>query len=117
MSNGAVAKTTWTEADFSAMGWHDNAIHAVAVEQLPDNPGRLLLDLDYIVEWVAPEPPAKTLSFWICRPPWSSTRPGPEVPVMAARATRPGRDYSSACFSAFRVRAAALGVAHRDSDI
>jgi hypothetical protein len=66
MSNGAVAKTTWTEADFDAMGWHDVKIHAVAVEELPDNPGRLLLDVDYIVEGVLPEPPARTLSFWIC---------------------------------------------------
>ena len=48
MSNGAaMGNTTWTEADFDAMGWHDNAVHAVAVEQLPDAPGRLLLDLDY----------------------------------------------------------------------
>jgi hypothetical protein len=58
MSNGAVAKTTWTEADFDGMSWHDVKIHAVAVEELPDNPGRLLLDLDYIVEGVLPEPPA-----------------------------------------------------------
>ena len=62
----AVAKTVWTDADFDAMDWHDNAIHAVALEPVPDHPGRLLLDLDYIVEWVAPEAPATTLSFWIC---------------------------------------------------
>lgn len=48
------------------MGWHDNAVHAVALEPVPDHPGRLLLDLDYIIEWVAAEPPATTLSFWIC---------------------------------------------------
>jgi hypothetical protein len=36
MSNGpAVAKTVWTETDFDAMGWHDNAIHAIAVEPWP----------------------------------------------------------------------------------
>jgi hypothetical protein len=67
MSTGpAVVKTVWTDADFGAMDWHDNAIHAVALEPVPDHPGRLLLDLDYIVEWVAPEAPATTLSFWIC---------------------------------------------------
>jgi hypothetical protein len=67
MSNGpALAKAVWTEADFDTMGWHDNAIHAVAVEPVPDNPGRLLLDLDYIVEWVSPTSPASTLDFWIC---------------------------------------------------
>jgi hypothetical protein len=32
----------------------------------PAVPGRLLLDLDYIVQWVGPQPPATTLSFWIC---------------------------------------------------
>jgi hypothetical protein len=61
-----VAKTVWTEADFDAMGWHDNAVHAIAVEPVPAHPGRLLLDLDYIVEWMPAEPPAITLSFWIC---------------------------------------------------
>jgi hypothetical protein len=49
MSTGpAVAKTVWTE-------WHDNAVHAVALEPALPDPGRLLLDLDYIVEWVAPD--------------------------------------------------------------
>jgi hypothetical protein len=67
MNNGsAVAKTVWTEADFDAMDWHDNAIHAIAVEPVPDNPGRLLVDLDYIVEWVSPTSPPTTLDFWIC---------------------------------------------------
>jgi hypothetical protein len=65
MSTGPeVAKTVWTETDFDAMGWHDNAIHAMAVEQGTDYPGRLLLDLDYIVGRVAP--PARNLSSWIC---------------------------------------------------
>ena len=34
---------------------------------VPPSPlsGRLLLDIDYILQWVAPEPPATTLSFWI----------------------------------------------------
>ncbi len=61
-----VAKTTWTDADFDAMGWHDNAVHAVAFEPGQSDPGRLLLDIDYIVEGVPPEAPATTLSFWIC---------------------------------------------------
>ena len=67
MSTGpSVTKTVWTGADFDAMDWHDNAIHAIAPQPAPGYPGRLLLDLDYIVEWVAPESPATTLSFWIC---------------------------------------------------
>ena len=58
-------KPVWTEADFDTMSWHDCAVHAVAVAPAPPSPGRLLPDLDYIVEGVLPEPPATTLSFWI----------------------------------------------------
>jgi hypothetical protein len=61
-----VAKTIWTDADFDAMDWHDNAVHAIALEPGPSDPGRLLLDIDYIIQWVPPEAPATTLSFWIC---------------------------------------------------
>ena len=39
-----VAKTIWTDADFDAMDWHDNAVHAIALEPGPSDPGRLLLD-------------------------------------------------------------------------
>jgi len=67
MSTGpAVAKTVWTDADFGTMSWHDNAVHAVALEPGQTHPGRLLLDIDYIVEGILPEAPATTLSFWIC---------------------------------------------------
>jgi hypothetical protein len=45
-----VAKTTWTESDFDVMGWQDNAIHAIAVEPVPDNPGRLVVDLKLILD-------------------------------------------------------------------
>lgn len=61
-----LAKAVWTNADFGAMTWHDNTVHALAVEPLPDNPGRLLLDIDYIVEGVLPEPDEATPNFWIC---------------------------------------------------
>ena len=61
-----MAKTIWTNADFDSMGWHDNAIHAVAVEQGDGYPGRLLLDIDYIVAGIRPEPPETTFNFRIC---------------------------------------------------
>jgi hypothetical protein len=61
-----VAKTIWTDADFDAMDWHGNAVRAVAFEPAQSDPGRLLLDIDYIVEWVPPEAPATALGFWIC---------------------------------------------------
>jgi hypothetical protein len=60
-----LVQTIWTEADFGTMNWHDNAVHAIAWEPVDGNPGRLLLDIDYIVEWVAPQPPSRQLSFWI----------------------------------------------------
>jgi hypothetical protein len=62
----AVAKTVWTQADFDTMSWHDNAVHAVALEPAPPHPGRLLLDLGYILAAIPPEPPATTFSFCIC---------------------------------------------------
>jgi len=67
MSTGPiVTKALWTDADFDAMGWHDNAVHAIALEPAPDDPGSLLLDIDYIVEWEPCAVPQGLLSFWIC---------------------------------------------------
>jgi hypothetical protein len=57
--------TTWTEADFDSMSWHDNAVHAIAWHPLAENPGALLLDIDYILGVVRPEPPDRSLSSWI----------------------------------------------------
>ncbi|HEY7136522.1 MAG TPA: hypothetical protein VIB48_15815 [Acidimicrobiia bacterium] len=59
-------KAEWTAADFDAMGWHDNAVHALAFEPALPHPGRLLVDLDYIIEWVKPAPPDSAFKFWIC---------------------------------------------------
>ena len=69
MSSGPtipLAKSVWTETDFDTMGWHDNRVHAVAFEPASPYPGRLLLDVDYIIEWVHPATPAEPLTFWIC---------------------------------------------------
>jgi hypothetical protein len=67
MNDGpALTKTVWTEADFDQMSWHDNEVHALAVEPALPEPGRLLLDIDYIVQWVPPQPPSDLISFWIC---------------------------------------------------
>ena len=65
-SGPTLAKAIWTDADFDRMGWHDSAVHALAIEPAPPYPGRLLVDLDYIVEWVCPTPPASAFSFWSC---------------------------------------------------
>jgi hypothetical protein len=55
----------YTEADFGSMDWHDCHIHAIALEPLPNNPGRLLLDIDYLVEWLRPDPASRRLAFMV----------------------------------------------------
>ena len=61
-----LARATWTDADFDSMSWHDVALHAVAFEPSMPYPGRLLLDIDYIVGGERPTPPDTTFSFWMC---------------------------------------------------
>ena len=56
-------RAVWTDADYETMGWHDVAIHGIAFED--DGASRLLLDLDYIVEWLCPVPPSKSLAFLV----------------------------------------------------
>ena len=46
---------TWSTAQFDEMSWHDNHVHALRVVQGEYGPGKLVLDLDYILEWVACE--------------------------------------------------------------
>jgi hypothetical protein len=46
------------------MSWHDATVHALATEPEDHNPGRLLIDLDYIVEWVIPTGEER-VSFWV----------------------------------------------------
>ncbi|MFB9689170.1 hypothetical protein [Amycolatopsis plumensis] len=61
-----VSKAVWTDADFPQMGWHDSHIHALSVLEDDDPlPGRLVLDLDYIVRWVDPARGEKHFTFWI----------------------------------------------------
>jgi hypothetical protein len=67
MSTGpTVAKTVWTAADFGTMSWQGAAVHAIALEPAPPHPGRLLVDLDYIVERVPAEAPGAAPGFWVC---------------------------------------------------
>jgi hypothetical protein len=61
-----LSKAVWTDADFPVMGWHDSRVHALSVledDDLP--PGRLLLDLDYIVRWVEPARGEQHFTFWV----------------------------------------------------
>ncbi|WP_405634295.1 hypothetical protein OHB53_09085 [Streptomyces sp. NBC_00056] len=70
MGNGShedsgLSKSTWSDTDFEDMGWHDATIHGLSVQPTKDILPRLLLDLDYIVRWVHPVPPATHFSFWV----------------------------------------------------
>jgi hypothetical protein len=68
-----LAEAIWTDADFDRMAWHDYAVHAIAVEPAPPQPGRLLVDLDYLVDWVRATP----VSSWAaaCPPSAHAARP------------------------------------------
>lgn len=45
-------KWVWTEADFDRMGWHDCPIHGISTVSEFSDRLELLLDLDYIFEWI-----------------------------------------------------------------
>jgi hypothetical protein len=55
-------KWVWTEADFENMSWHDSRIYALAFS--PDT-FELLLDIDYIFQWVNPEQGENSFRFWV----------------------------------------------------
>jgi hypothetical protein len=46
-----MSKYTWTDEDFDEMSWHDNHVHSFHVIE-GELGGTLVLDLDYIVEWL-----------------------------------------------------------------
>lgn len=52
MTNAGANRMSWTEADFETMGWHDCTIHGLRFEQDGEYQGDLVLDLDYITEWI-----------------------------------------------------------------
>jgi len=79
-------KTVWTDADFDAMNWHDAAVHAIALEPAPPHSGRLLVDLDYILERVPAVAPSATRSFRVC----PATLVFAEAWDLAADINRPG---------------------------
>ena len=60
----------WSEADFGEMSWHDCLIHGVWLDQDGEYQSDLVLDLDYIVEWIKTE----ARSFWFSGAPPRSLR-------------------------------------------
>jgi len=47
--------TEWTDADFDQLSWHDNHIHGFTIIEGQHGAGELILDIDYIVEWIKGE--------------------------------------------------------------
>ena len=45
----------WTDAQFDSMTWHDNHVHALRIIDGQHGAGTLILDIDYILEWLRGE--------------------------------------------------------------
>ena len=52
-------KWVWTEVDFDSMGWHDASVYQWRLDQ------ELVLDIDYIFQWTAPEVKGISFTFWV----------------------------------------------------
>lgn len=50
----AESNTTWTNADFERLSWHDNHVHGLRIVEGEHGSGELVLDIDHIVEWLPP---------------------------------------------------------------
>jgi hypothetical protein len=49
--------------EFKSFSWHDNAVHGIRIVEGADGcSGELILDIDFIVEWLPPE--GGTDAFW-----------------------------------------------------
>jgi hypothetical protein len=60
----SLEKAVWTDADFAVMGWHDATVHAIGFGEDHDR-ALLMLDLDYIVRWIDPQPPHEYFTFFV----------------------------------------------------
>ncbi len=47
-----MATQVWTDAQFLEMSWHDNHVHGMQLVEMDHGSGELILDIDYIVEWI-----------------------------------------------------------------
>lgn len=45
----------WTDEQFDEMSWHDNCVHGLRIVEGTHGTGELILDLDYILEWIESE--------------------------------------------------------------
>jgi len=47
-----MSELVWTHHQFDEMSWHDNHVHALRIVEGSYGAGQLILDIDYILEWV-----------------------------------------------------------------
>ena len=47
-----MTERVWTDVDYDAMSWHDAAIHGFRLIEGEQGCGKLVLDIDYILEWI-----------------------------------------------------------------
>jgi hypothetical protein len=52
VTDSGANKQSWDDADYEAMSWHDCTIHALRFDQEGEYQSDLVLDLDYILEWL-----------------------------------------------------------------
>jgi hypothetical protein len=55
-------KSFWTEEDFEELNWHDCTIYGIAFQSKVSN---FTLDIDYICEWIKPEPNETSFKFQV----------------------------------------------------
>ena len=48
------SKSEWSTDDYDEMSWHDNHVHGIRFIEGEHGSGELVLDLDYILEWITP---------------------------------------------------------------
>jgi hypothetical protein len=47
-----MSEQLWTDQQFDEMSWHDNHVHALRIVEGAHGLGELILDLDYILDWI-----------------------------------------------------------------
>ena len=47
-----MSEQVWTHDQFEEMSWHDNHVHSIRIVEGIHGSGMLVLDLDYILEWI-----------------------------------------------------------------
>lgn len=49
-----MTQTDWSETDYDSISWHDNHVYGLEIHEGEHGTGKLILHLDYILEWLPP---------------------------------------------------------------